>query len=263
MIEKRRKLTVANFKMSLNMSFELKKWMETFEKAMLNLKLEDGNIVLCPPIALLDGFVKKIGYDDVSFGSQNCSWEQKGAFTGENSPAMIKSIGGKYVILGHSERRAYFGEDNKVINLKLKAALKSSLTPILCIGESSEEKKNDQTLEIITKQFNECLNEISPTKVEEVVFCYEPIWAISANNPDHLPDSNEIMEARLLIKKLIMKAYGERIANKARILYGGSVKGDTVKEVCVNSGMDGALIGGASLLPYDLVRIAKILDNQN
>lgn len=261
MLRNRKKLTVANFKMSLNMSFEVKNWMENFKKATDVLDLANGEIVLCPPIALLDKFVQTIEHQDVAFGAQNCFWEQKGAFTGENSPAMIKSLGGKYVILGHSERREYFGETNKMINLKLKMALKSSLTPILCIGESGEEKKKELTLEAIRKQFQECLTEISPNKMEEIVLCYEPIWAISANNPDHLPDSNEIMEARLLIKKLVMKTYGEGVANKVRILYGGSVKGDNVQEVCVNAGMDGALIGGASLLPYDLARIAKILDN--
>jgi len=259
----RKKLTVANFKMNLNMSFEVKKWMEIFNEAMAGIQFEKNEIVLCPPIALLDSFSSKMKFTDVTFGAQNCCWERKGAFTGENSPAIIKSVGGKYVILGHSERRTHFFEDNKMINLKLKAILKSSLTPIVCIGETYNEKQNDQTLEIITKQFTECLKEISPAKVEEVVFCYEPIWAISANCPDQLPTSNEIMEARLLIKKLIMKTYGERIASKARILYGGSVKSDNVKEICVDAGMDGALIGGASLLPYDLVRIAKILDNQN
>lgn len=261
MLRNRKKLTVANFKMSLNMSFEVNNWMENFKKATDVLDLNSGEIVLCPPIALLDKFVQKIEHQDVVFGAQNCFWEQKGAFTGENSPAMIKSLGGKYVILGHSERKEYFGETNSMINLKLKMALKSSLTPILCIGESAKEKKEDLTLEAIKKQFHECLAEISPNKMEEIVLCYEPIWAISANKPDHLPDSNEIMEARLLIKKLVMKTYGEGVSNKVRILYGGSIKGDNVQEVCVNSGMDGALIGGASLLPYDLARIAKILDN--
>jgi triosephosphate isomerase (TIM) len=261
MLRNRKKLTVANFKMSLNMSFEVNNWMENFKKATDVLDLRNGEIVLCPPIGLLDKFVQKIEHQDVAFGAQNCFWEQKGAFTGENSPVMIKSLGGKYVILGHSERREFFGETNDMINLKLKMALKSSLTPILCIGESGEEKKKDFTLEAIKKQFYECLAEISSNKMEEIVLCYEPIWAISANNPDHLPDSNEIMEARLLIKKLVMKYYGEGVASKVRILYGGSVKGDNVEEVCVKAGMDGALIGGASLLPYDLARIAKILDN--
>lgn len=262
MIKNRKKLTVANFKMSLNMPFEYQKWMETFKKAIARTELSGVEVVLCPPIALLNKFVSEIDNQDVYFGAQNCFWEQKGAFTGENSSAMIKGLGGKYVILGHSERRKYFGETNETINLKIQTALKSGLTPILCVGESGEEKKNDQTLEVIKKQFNECLKGISPVKMEELILCYEPIWAISANNPDHLPDSNEIMGARLLIKKLVMKSYGEKIANRVRILYGGSVKGDNAKEVCVDAGMDGALIGGASLLPYDLVKIAEVLDNK-
>ena len=261
MIRDKRRLTVANFKMSLNMTFELNNWEENFIKATKNLDLGKSKIVLCPPIALLNQFIDKISHKDVDFGAQNCFWEQKGAFTGENSPAIIKSLGGRYVILGHSERRGYLGENNEMINLKIKAALKSSLTPILCIGENADERNKDKTAEVIKKQFEECLDEISLAKVEGVILCYEPVWAISANNPDHLPNTNEIMEAKLLIKKLIMKTYGETTANKIRILYGGSVKGDNVKEVCVNSGMDGALIGGASLLPYDLARIAQIIDN--
>ncbi len=261
MIDNRKKLAIANFKMTLNMSFEIEKWMETFQKATERLELDKSEIVLCPQSALLSYFVEKINKSGVTFGTQNCFWESKGAFTGENSPVLTKSLGGKYVILGHSERRAYFGETNESINLKIKAALKASLKPVLCIGESGKEKKSDETMYVITKQFNECLAEISLAKMEEIILCYEPVWAISANNPDHLPDSNEVMEVKLLIKKLVMKSYGERVANKVRILYGGSVKGDNVEEVCVSAGMDGALIGGASLLPYDLVKVVKALNN--
>lgn len=262
-MKKKENLIVANFKMTLNMSFEVSKWMSTFESATQGLELKDSEFVLCPQIALLDRFVKEVSHEHVEFGAQTCFWEQKGAFTGESSPTMIKSLGGKYVILGHSERRMYFGENNEVINHKIKAALKVGLTPILCIGESGEEKKTDKTLEAIGKQFEECLDGITATKMEKLILCYEPIWAISANEPDHLPTTNEIMEARLLIKKMVLKKFGESLAKKMQILYGGSVKGDNAQEVCADAGMNGALIGGASLLPYDLVKIARILDNKN
>lgn len=173
---------------------------------------------------------------------------------------MVKNLGADFVILGHSERRRYFCEDNGEINLKIEAAIRNGLKPILCVGEDKEQKESG-TLAII-EQLEGCLGKTSRMNIENIIICYEPVWAISSNNPDHLPTTNEIMSARLMIKKFLVEKYGARIAEKVRIIYGGSVDAKNVKEVCLNPGMDGVLVGKESLAPYGFIKIAEII-NQN
>ena len=257
---KKQNIVVANFKMNLNTQFELGQWFSNFLKAKKKLRLEQTQIVLCPPFLHLDTFIKKIKSGFVQFGVQDCFWEQKGAYTGETSPALIRSTGGKYVILGHSERRRFLGETDEMVALKLIGALKGGLCPVLCVGENAQEKKNDQLLSVVSRQLQKCLSQVSRGRIENVVICYEPIWAISANKPDHLPSSNEIMGAGLLIKKILTEKYGVAATQRVRIIYGGSVESKNVREVCLSSGMNGALVGGASLIPYDFLKIAQIMD---
>jgi triosephosphate isomerase (TIM) len=259
---KKPKLVVANFKMNLSTQFELGMWFANFSKAKKTLKLKETELVLCPPLLHLEAFKKKIKSKFVLFGAQDCAWEFKGSFTGENSPMLLKSLGVKYVILGHSERRKYLGETDQMIAAKVLAALKAGLTPVICIGENAQEKKSGALRDVVTRQLSQTLSQVSASRLENVVLCYEPVWAISANKPDHPPTSNEIMEARLLMKKILAQKYGLPAAEKARILYGGSVDGKNVSEVCVSAGMDGALVGGASLMPHDLVKIAQIVDEE-
>lgn len=261
MIKKKAKVVVANFKMNFNVRFELQHWFTNFIKAKKTLKTARTQLVLCPPFIHCDAFVKKIRSKSISFGAQDCFWEQKGAFTGEISPTALKSGGIRYVILGHSERRRYFGETNQIVNYKIKAALKAGLIPIVCIGENEREKKAELILSVVTKQFKECFDGIGRNNFDKVIICYEPVWAISANKPDHLPSTNEIMGAKLLIKRLLAQNYGTPTSEKACIIYGGSVTSKNVGEVCIEPGMDGALVGGASLLPYDLVKITQLIDD--
>ncbi len=262
MINKQEKLAVANFKMNLSASYELKHWLTNFLKAKQKARLEETKLVLCPQITYLDQFAKKIKSRQVEFGAQDCFWEQKGAFTGAVSPATLYSGGAQYVILGHSERRKYFGETDEIVAVKIEAALKASLQPIVCIGENAQEKRTGSSLRVIDQQLKKCLKDIGRGRIEKIVICYEPVWAISSNDPDHLPEMNEIMEAKLLIRKILTDQYDRRMAEKVRIIYGGSVDNKNANEVCVEPGMDGALIGKASLAPYDLIKIAEIIDGQ-
>jgi triosephosphate isomerase len=257
---KKPNLVVANFKMNLSTQFELGMWFSNFSKAKKNMKFDATQLVLCPPMPHLCSFQKEIKSKFVEFGAQNCFWEPKGAFTGEDSPMLLKSLGVKYVILGHSERRNYLGETDEMVAAKVLGALKAGLTPVICIGENAQEKRSGAIRSVITRQLSQTLNQISASRLENVVLCYEPVWAISANKPDHPPTSNEIMEARLLMKKLLAQKYDIKTAEKVRILYGGSVDSKNASEVCIASGMDGALVGGASLMPYDLVKIARTID---
>ena len=186
-------------------------------------------------------------------------WEAKGSFTGEVSPAMLKDFGCEYVILGHSERRRYFCERDEEINLKIISALKNNLKPIICVGESKQEKEDNQTLSVISQQVKSALEKVSRTKAENLVIAYEPIWSVGT---DEVPKENEIMEARVLIFKILTGLFGVKYAQKVKIIYGGSVSVFTVKQVCLDPGMDGALIGRESLTPYEFVKIAEIINDK-
>ena len=217
-------------------------------------------LILCPPIIFLGEFIKNIDSKTIFFGAQDCFWENKGSFTGETSPEMIKSLGGKFVILGHSERRKFLKETNLMINLKTKQVLKSGLNPIICVGENVKEKRNDQTLEVLLHQLNNIFKGISRGIINKIVICYEPVWAISANKPDHLPTINEIMGARLLIKKFLVEKYGMNTAKKVKILYGGSVDGKNINQTCLEPEMDGVLVWKTSLIPKELIKITTSLN---
>ncbi len=252
------KLIIGNMKMNIITLAEREHYLSLFKKEFKKTSLKETEVVLCPPYIHLETLIKKAS-KKIAIGAQNVFWERKGSYTGEISPAMLKSIGCQYVILGHSERRRYFAEKDREINLKMLAVLKTGLKPILCVGEDKNQKNNNNI--VITQQLQNCLAGVNQSRIQEVVICYEPIWAISANKPDHLPTADEIMSARLVIKKFLVEKYGLKIAEKVKIIYGGSVSATTVKETCLDSGMKGALIGKASLDPYEFLKIAKIIDN--
>jgi len=251
------KLVIGNMKMNLLSPLERKRYLSLLKKELKGQKLKQVQLILCPPFIHLEEF-KKSKIKKINLGAQNMFWERKGSFTGEISPAMLKNIGCEYVILGHSERRRYFAERDEEINLKLISALKNGLQPILCVGENKSQRKNSAA--VIVNQLQNCLNKVSRPKMEKVVICYEPVWAISSNNPDHLPTTDEIMSARLLIKKFLVEKYGLKTAEKVKIIYGGSVSSTTVKQTCEDSGMEGVLIGKASLEPFEFIKIAKIIN---
>lgn len=252
------KLIVGNLKMNILSPLERERYFEMFKKELAGKRLKNIQFILCPPAIHLEAF-KKLKSKKTAIGAQNIFWERVGSFTGEISPSMIKNLGADYTIIGHSERRRYFNEKDEEIGLKILAALKAGLIPILCVGEDNSSQMNDAA--VIVKKLEKCLKNINRAKIENVVVCYEPVWAISSNNPDHLPTANEIMSARLLIKKFLVGKYGIKISEKVKIIYGGSVDAKNVKEVCVDPGMDGVLVGRESLTPYEFIKIAEIINN--
>jgi triosephosphate isomerase len=258
--KKTMKYIIANLKMNILSPQERERYLNAMEKELKKKKLKNIEIILCPAFVHLEAFNKWKGKRrDVKIGAQNMFSEDKGSYTGEVSPVMLKKIGVDFVILGHSERRRYFMENNEEVNLKIIAALKNGIRPILCIGETKTEKENDLTMQVVEKQLEECLMDIPRAKIEQIIFVYEPVWAISSNNPDCPPITNEIMSARLLIRKFLVEKYGTKIAGRVAIIYGGSVNMSNVKDVCINSEMDGTLVGKESLLPHEFIKIANEL----
>jgi len=259
-MNEKEKIIIANFKMNLTANHELNHWLSEFIKYKKRKRPQRTKIVLCPSIIQLDIFLKKIKAQWIEYGAQDCFWDKKGSFTGAISPVAIKSLGGQYVILGHSERRKYFGENNQVISLKINSAIKAGLKPILCLGENAQEKSSGQTLKVITRQLKECLVGVGPGKLEKIVFCYEPIWAISSNGPNQLPTVDDIMEARLLIKRILTNEFNRALAERVKIIYGGSVSEKNIQQICLEAGVDGVLVGKASLSPYQLIRMMELID---
>jgi triosephosphate isomerase (TIM) len=253
------KLIVGNLKMNLLTVAERDRYFESFKKELKGKKLSQSAVVLCPPAVHVEAFAKKLKTNSVSIGAQNIFWEERGSYTGEISAAMVKNFGAEFIIAGHSERRRYFGETNAQINAKMKSALKSGLSVILCVGETKEEKAQGKTSDVIVQQIRECLADIPVTKMSKVVIAYEPVWAVGS---DVVPASNEIMQAKILIKKTLMVLHSIDCAEKVLILYGGSVKAKTAQQVCVQPEMDGALIGRESLIPREFIEIAEIIDKQ-
>lgn len=217
-------------------------------------------VVICPPFVWLkESKIWEIrsqkGSKSPKFwlGAQDCFWEQSGAYTGEISPAMLKDLGCQYVIVGHSERRKYFQETDEMINQKIKAALKAGLKPILCVGE--ETRDNSDYL-IIEQQLEKALFGVSAGRIKDLVIAYEPVWAIGTGQPC-LPD--EAMKTALFIRKILTKLYARKIAEQVRILYGGSVTAKNAADYVKGAGMDGLLVGGASLNGTEFIEIVKMV----
>lgn len=251
------KLIIGNLKMNLLTPAERDRYLESFQKELANKNLENLEIVLCPPVLHLDVFAEKIAGKNVAVGAQNIFWDDRGSYTGEISPLMVKNFGGQYAIVGHSERRKYFGETDEMFNVKIKAALKNDLAVVFCVGETAEEKKMHQTSEVITQQLEKGLNELPLMKINKLVVAYEPVWAVGS---DEVPAQDEIMLVRILIRKILIAKLGEEYANKIKILYGGSVNARTAEDVCLKPGMDGVLVGRESLIPVEFLRIAEIIN---
>ncbi len=226
--------------------------------------IERAEIVICPPFLYLlnlsrfkrENLNLKSDNLDLKLGAQNIFWEKKGAYTGEISPLMLKDAGCKYVIVGHSERRKYFGETDEIINKKLKAVFEAGLIPILCIGETEEQKNKGETRNVLKKQIKTALKRVSSYKLQVSGFCiaYEPIWAIGSGNSC---EPKEAQKIRILIEKIISKIYSPKIAGRIRLLYGGSVNSKNAKSYIKEAGLDGLLVGGASLEPKEFIKVVK------
>jgi triosephosphate isomerase len=241
-------IIAANWKMNTNIeqAVELVKEM----RDRLN-KVDSVEKVLCPPFISLAAVKELVAGSSVKIGAQNMHFEEEGAYTGEVSPMMLKDLC-EYVVLGHSERRQYFGETDEVINKKVKAALRASLNPILCIGEKLEENEQGRTAEVVTRQIKAALAEvISPLGL---VVAYEPVWAIGTGKAASGEGANATI---WFIRQLLAQLYGEEIAQAIRIQYGGSVNSANVVEFITQPEIDGALVGGASLKAGEFTSIVE------
>lgn len=210
--------------------------------------------VICAPFTNLPALVEAVKGTAIKIGAQNLHFEDNGAYTGEISGVMLKDLGVDYVIIGHSERRAYFAESDEIVNKKAHAAFKHGITPIICVGEKLEEREADQTKEVCKVQTEGALKGLTAEQAAQVVIAYEPIWAIGTGKSSTAQDANEVIS---YIRDLVKGLYGETVANAVRIQYGGSVKPENVVEYMGQSDIDGALVGGASLQPDSFVQLVE------
>jgi len=237
-----------------------KKLDEGIELAVkINDLFTDNNVValICPPFIHLQGAKKTITKSSLFLGAQNCASEAMGAFTGEVSAEMIKSAGASYVIIGHSERRSYYNEDDKTLSKKVKLALENNLTPVFCCGEVLEEREAGNHFEVVKKQIKEALFDLTADQFDKIVMAYEPVWAIGTGK---VATPEQAQEMHKVIRDLIEEKYGHNIAENTSILYGGSCKPSNAKELFVKPDVDGGLIGGASLKAEDFMGIINAME---
>lgn len=236
----RKKIIAANWKMNMNLN-EAKKLCKTLIP-LVNTK--NQTVVFCVPAIDITTVYSCIKNTNIKLGAENFYFEAKGAYTGEISADMLLSAGVEYVIIGHSERRQIFKENDKMINKKLLKALSSGLIPILCCGETLKQRENGETLEFIKKQIEAAFSKVKKEEVSKVVIAYEPIWAIGTGQT---ATSKQAEEVCAHIRKVIAELYDKKISEEVSILYGGSVNGKNAKELFSKKNIDGALVGGASL----------------
>jgi triosephosphate isomerase len=210
--------------------------------------------VICAPFTALPALVEAAKGTSIAIGAQNLHFEDNGAFTGEISGVMLADLGVKYVIIGHSERRAYFAETDEIVNKKTHAAFKHGLTPIVCVGEKLEEREADQTKEVCKVQTEAAFQGLSAEQAAQVVIAYEPIWAIGTGKSSTAADAEDVIA---YIRGIVAGLYGEATANAVRIQYGGSVKPNNVTEYLGQANIDGALVGGASLEPASYIALVE------
>jgi len=247
----RKKLIAANWKM-----YKTPDQTSEFFRNFLPLVWEQtrDEIAICPPYLDIAAAVDAAKDSSVGIGAQNMFWEKEGAYTGEISTAMILAAGCKYVIIGHSERRQYFGETDDTVNKKLKVALDAGLIPIVCVGEVLEEREAGLTGDVLRRQCTNAFRGISGERAAKMVVAYEPVWAIGTGKT---ATPEMAAEAHALIRAEAAKAFGEDFAKGLRILYGGSVKPENAKALMSQEEIDGALVGGASLDPKSFSAIVK------
>lgn len=206
--------------------------------------LTDRVVMIAPPFTALAAVKDAVAGSPVKVAAQNVGWDKEGAFTGEVSPPMLLDAGAEMVIIGHSERRHVFGEDNAMINRRLLAALQFGLTPILCVGETLAERESDSTFTVIEEQLAQGLAQVTAAEMGKVVVAYEPVWAIGTGKT---ASNEQAQEVHAFIRELLTRFYEKTLADSIRILYGGSVKPDNVDSLMARPDIDGVLVGGASL----------------
>ena len=248
----RKTVIAGNWKMNNDLK-ESEKLIVELNNLLQNEK-PNCDVIVCPPYTSLSEASKLLKGSQIKLGAQNMHFEENGAFTGEVSALMLKSVGCEYVILGHSERRHIFGESNEMINKKIKKALSAGLKPIFCVGELLEERERGTTNDVVKKQILKGLAEISADEMKNIIVAYEPVWAIGTGKTASPAQAQEVHE---FIRDLVEITYSLEVANDLVIQYGGSVKPDNAKELISQKDIDGALVGGACLKADSFMGIIK------
>lgn len=247
----RKPIIAGNWKMHKTLP-EAKSFLEEIKNAVpTNDKVES---VVCAPALFLSSLVELAKNTDVKIGAQNMHFEDKGAFTGEISPAALADLGVQYVIIGHSERREMFNETDESVNQKVLAAFKHHLIPIVCCGETLEQRESGVTNEFVASQVQKALNGLSAEQAKQVVIAYEPIWAIGTGKSSTAQDANKVCAH---IRSVVSEQFSQDVAEAIRIQYGGSVKPENIKEYMSETDIDGALVGGASLEPASFLQLLE------
>ncbi len=251
----RKPLIAGNWKLNKNITES-----ETLARALATdlAGITETDIIIAPIFTVLNRIAAIIDDSPIQLAAQNCYPQETGAFTGELSPTMLKDAGCGAIIIGHSERRQLMGETNEFINLKVHATLNSGMQAILCVGETLEERENEEMLEVLTAQIKGGLANVTAEKMQSLVVAYEPVWAIGTGKT---ASNEQAQEAHSFIRGLIQGLYNPDTAEACRILYGGSVKPDNVDGLMAQGDIDGALVGGASLKAEDFCRIVKFERN--
>ena len=248
----RKKVIAGNWKMN-KLPNETITFFEELAPLVKNTKNE---VIICAPYTDLFYAILSAQNTNIKIGAQNMHWEENGAYTGEISPQMLKSIGVEYVIIGHSERRQYFAETDETVNKKVKAAHNVGLKPIVCVGETLSQREFGKAKEIVTNQIKSGLKDLTKNEIMSTIVAYEPIWAIGTGKTATKEDANETIK---WIREELEKIYGKENADKVIIQYGGSVKSENAKELFEMSDIDGGLVGGASLKPDEFAKIVNAI----
>ncbi len=246
---------VGNLKMNMLSREEALQYTMVLKREIKERKFQYTKGILCPPFPYLYDFAALP--QGIECGAQDVFWEKSGAYTGEVSPLMLKNAGVTTVIIGHSERRALFGETNETAKKKVTAALKHLLIPVVCIGETGEERRADETARVLEQQVRSIFLELSKLQAEKIILAYEPRWAIGT---DVLPTSQELLQVRVLLRKILTEMFDAEIAERVVVLYGGSVKSSFLPEVSWEAGLDGVLVGRESLFPYEIVKMMTLFE---
>ena len=246
----RKKVIAGNWKMNMLPNEAI----QFMEELIPLVKDTENEVILCVPYTDLFYALLTAQNTNIKIGAQNMHYEEKGAYTGEISAQMLKSINVEYVIIGHSERRQYFNETDETVNKKIKAAFVNGLKPIVCVGETLEQRENGETVKIITNQTKLALEGLTDEQVKNTIIAYEPIWAIGTGKTATSEDANNSIKA---IRDEICQIYGQNVANGVIIQYGGSVKSSNAKELFEMSDIDGGLVGGASLKSEEFSKIVN------
>lgn len=217
-------------------------------------EVEGVESVVCAPFTSLPALIEALKGTTVKVGAQNLHWEDEGAYTGEISGSMLRELGVEYVIVGHSERRAYFHETDEIVNKKIHAAFRHGLTPIVCVGEKLEEREAGETKSVCKTQTDAALSGLTAEQAAQLVIAYEPIWAIGTGKSSTADDAGEVIG---YIREQVALSFGRDVADRVRIQYGGSVKPNNVREFMQQADIDGALVGGASLDPASYIALIE------